>query len=192
MGGPFSRRKLEIVMELSTRDATWGMKNHACWRAITRRKLKSLGSRNVCNLQVLKNLFSRGALVGDEYSGWLVLEIDSIKEGLIILKVDPWLAASKEPIPSNWTSGNRDGRNLKGYNIVDQSEQMVFEYAINGNITSIPWKEFRPALKKVQRTVYLVTLLDDPGFQGENVEVGIRMRDCGRKCRYGISHVYYA
>jgi len=137
----------------------------------------------------------RGFLEGDEYSGWLVLDIDSIKEGIIIIKIDPWLVPSDDPIPSDWISPEENSRtrNLRtSYNIRDQDEGMLFEYAINGNVTTVPWKEFQPQLRQLQRTVYLFTVLDEPGFQGENVEVAFRTRNCGRRCRYGISHLYYA
>lgn len=136
----------------------------------------------------------RGTIAGDEYAGWLVLEIDSIKEGIIVLKIDPFLKPTGEPIPSNWTSDTSGGRRreLKPYDIRKQDDNMIFEYAINGKITSLPWSEFRPKLKRVQRTVYVFTMLDDNNFSGDNVEIAVRMRNCGRTCRYGVSHVYYA
>lgn len=32
-------------------------------------------------------MYSRGAIVGNEYSGWLVVNLKDVKEGVIVLKL---------------------------------------------------------------------------------------------------------
>jgi len=168
---------------------------------------------------------ARGAVTGNEFSGWLVLNIDEIKEGLILIKIDPFYPSNANTITGNWTTVNNEQRRLrhhqhyhheyehyhdydyeleyghdneqrklKKYDLTDQPDTMVFEYAINGQITTIPRDEFIEKLNKahVSRVVWILTLLDDPNFTGKNVELAIRMRGCERACTYGITHVYWA
>lgn len=138
-------------------------------------------------------------MTGNEFSGWLVLNLAEIREGLILVKIDPFYKSDANTITGNWTTVNNERRlevrerQLK-YLVSAQPETMVFEYAINGQITTVPRDEFiqRLTQSQLQRTVWVFTLLDDPNFTGKDVEVSIRMRGCGRFCTYGITHVYYA
>lgn len=141
----------------------------------------------------------RGAVTGNEFSGWLVLNIPEIKVGVILLKIDAFYKNDVNKITGNWTSVNNERRKsrhreLNGYSFSRQPETMVFEYAINGQITTLPRDEFLRKLtqSQLQRVVWVLPLLDDENFTGTDVEVAIRMRGCGRECTYGFTHIYWA
>jgi len=141
----------------------------------------------------------RGAMTGNEFSGWLVLNIPEIKAGLILLKIDAFYASDANTITQNWTSVNNERRKLRQrelgkYTFKRQPDTMVFEYAINGQITTVPRDEFLDKLWRSQlhRVVWVYTLLDDENFSGKDVELAIRLRGCGRECTYGITHVYWS
>ena len=142
-------------------------------------------------------LHSRGTIIGNEFSGWLVLNIPKVKEGIIILKLEPWYTQDTSTITKNWTTVNDQRQRLlraDKYAPKPQPDSMFFDFAIDGKITSLPRDTFLDALKRLDRTVHLLTVLDDPNFTSEakDVEVAIRMRGCGRDCTFGFSHVYWA
>jgi hypothetical protein len=83
---------------------------------------------------------------------------------------------------------------MRSYDTPDLPDTFVFEYAIDGKITTLTREQFLEQKKMVQRVVETITLLDDPGFTtvSKNVEIAIRLRGCGRLCTFGVSHVYWA
>jgi predicted nucleic-acid-binding protein len=80
------------------------------------------------------------------------------------------------------------------YETPDLPDEFIFEYSIDGVITSLSKTDFLEKKQQLQRVVETVTLLDDEGFTSEpkDVEVAIRLRGCGRKCTFGVSHIYWA
>jgi hypothetical protein len=74
------------------------------------------------------------------------------------------------------------------------SNTTIFEYAIDNKIIkSLTKEELINFIKKPQRVVEIMTLLDDPNFISKtNVQVAIRLRNCGHDCALGISHIYWA
>ena len=138
-------------------------------------------------------------MTGNEFSGWLVLNIPEIKRGLILVKIDAFYSRDANTITTNWTSVNNERRKarhrqLGRYSFSGQPDTMVFEYAINGQVTTLPRDDFLQRLSQAQlhRVVWVLTLLDDETFTGNDVELAIRMRGCGRQCTYGVTHVYWA
>jgi hypothetical protein len=83
---------------------------------------------------------------------------------------------------------------MRSYDTPDLPDTFVFEYAIDGKITTLTRDQFLEQKKLLQRVVETITLLDDPGFTtaSKNVEIAIRLRGCGRECTFGVSHVYWA
>ena len=136
--------------------------------------------------------------MGNEFSGWLVLTIPPIQEGLILLNIGVWYGANDNSITRNWTTVNNEGsgrrrRQLKKNDMTKQPETMEFEYAIDGQITTLKRDEFKSQLKHISRTNYVITLLNDPNYNNDkDVEIAIRMKGCGRQCTFGLSHVYFA
>lgn len=201
----------------------------------------------VLDLKCLQDLIAvfdgrRGAIVGNEYSGWLVMKVPNVKEGIIVIKIHTWHKEGESAITKDWTTVNNervrrrtqtkervkgrkreirknglpeiggDGKITNGrgdteatfadsqrelwasVETPDQPDTMVFEYAIDGQITSLSKDEFFEKKQQIQRVVETITLLDDENFTTEpkDVEVAIRLRGCGRKCTFGLTHVYWA
>ena len=166
---------------------------------------------------------SRGAVIGNEFSGWLVMNLKDLKEGIIVIKLHTWHYDSENTVTQGWTTVNNE-RHLRGenselagenaeslnflqdhgsgertlmrsYETPELPDDFVFEYAIDGKITSLSKTEFLEKKKQVQRVVETLTLLDDENFTSEkkDVEVAVRMaRGCDRKCTFGVSHIYWA
>ena len=166
---------------------------------------------------------SRGFLIGNEYSGWLVMELPEVKEGIIVLKMFTWTKPEQSTITEGWTSVNNERRRLgtseqhrqdntsaksflhwdedeipvpeeRARRLAEIPDTFVFDFAINGKVTSWNKDEFLERKQDVQRVVETWTLLDDASFtsQPTSVELAIRMRGCGRVCSFGVTHVYWA
>jgi hypothetical protein len=139
---------------------------------------------------------SRGMVVGNEWAGWLVMELPEVKEGIIILKLITNLESDLNPRAKEWTTVNNEGggsdRQLT--EMKNFPDEFLFDYAIDGKITSLSKSEFIDQVKQPQRVVEVLTVLDDPSFTAKpkTVQVAFRMRNCGNKCTFGISHVYWA
>jgi hypothetical protein len=155
----------------------------------------------------------RGYLAGNEYSGWVVMDIPDMKEGILLLKF--WTWTNKVTRTDGWTSVKRmlgaalNNQTFSADVFDDENEYLdsdsppnerrrlslpdgfLFDYAINGKITTLNIDQFTEKLKSVQRVVDIITLLDDPNFTSatKNVEVAFRMRECGRECTLA-PHVY--
>lgn len=161
---------------------------------------------------------SRGMLSGNELSGWLVMDLPAVKDGLIILKIVTWLNEASNTVTNGWTTVNNEGGGRRlgqpsessrnqtfGADLIsDQARDLIeladlpdsffFDYAINGKSTSLGKAEFIQRYSHPQRVVELITLLDDPSFTDEvvPVEVAVRLRGCGRDVTLGVSHIYWA
>ena len=171
----------------------------------------------------------RGAVIGNEYSGWLVFKLEDLKEGLILLKLFTMLPEENSKRTEGWTSVNnepiekrmlRDGKHSsredaaetkelgseakqedghrrlggKQENLDDLPESFRFEYAIDGEITSLDKGQLEERLHGVERLTTVITLLDDPIFSSKKktVEVAIRLVGTERKVAFGVSHIYWA
>lgn len=168
----------------------------------------------------------RGGIIGNEFSGWLVLTLKDVTEGLIMIKLHTWHTEDENLITKGWTAVNneverrrlRDGkqkldtspqsvgsevndgdrnlpRNLvRSTDTVDLPDTFVFEYAIDGKVTTLSKDEFLERNHHIKRVVEILTLLDDKDFTSEakDVEIAIRMRGCGRVCTFALTHVYWA
>jgi hypothetical protein len=144
---------------------------------------------------------ARGTIVGNEFSGWLVMEITNVSHGLIILKLVTYLQPSFNTRTAGWTSVNNEGPALENRpeakTLGDLAEtlpqQFEFEYAINGVITTLNRAEFLDRHKQPQRVMEVITLLDDPSYpKKDKLQVAFRMKQCGRACTFGLSHIYWA
>ncbi|CAB9502397.1 expressed unknown protein [Seminavis robusta] len=156
---------------------------------------------------------SRGILLGNGYSGWLVMNV-KVKEGIIILKFHSWAKKEWVTIAKDWTSENNERRALKtaanatstevtqerflgkGDPIDGFPDSFRLEYAVNGKVTSMTKDELKEKYRKQpQRVVELLVLMDDPSMAGDkevDVEIAIRLKDCGTDCVIGVSHIYWA
>ena len=158
---------------------------------------------------------ARGMILGNEYSGWLVMELPNVKAGIVVMKVvTERLTPEHSTRTVGWETVNNEssGRRLMTYSSIPQSrllrnlkkeeikpiellpETFQFDFAIDGKITTLNKNEFKDRVKQPQRVLEFMTLLDDPNFTTtkKTVEVAFRMRGCGRSCVIGISHIYWA
>jgi hypothetical protein len=149
----------------------------------------------------------RGVVIGNEWAGWLVLELPDVTEGIIVMKIVTYMNPAQNTRTNGWTSvNNKEGKRRRLEDseaepparllvtLTELPDEFMFDYAINGKITSLNKAEFIDFVKKPQRVVEFITVLDDPDFTTEptNVEVAFRMRNCGRQCTFALSHVYWA
>jgi hypothetical protein len=155
----------------------------------------------------------RGGLIFDGLSGWMILNLEKVKEGVIILGLYDWLGADSNPRTKGWkcengatdcpgarnASDNDDGGNnvrlLKGKSPPEKCDAYRFEFAIDGKITSWTKAQFDANRRQVQRVVHLFQLLDDPKYTNgkeKDVELAIRLTGCGRGNAAQLTHVYWA
>jgi len=115
---------------------------------------------------------ARGGWVGGCLSGWLALNIQGVKNGLIILKIGIWKRGA-EPL---------------------KDPLLFFDYAVNGKVTTLNSTELRARIPKAQRVIELFTVLDDPSQStSQDYEVAIRMRGCGPDgANISLTHVYWS
>jgi len=153
---------------------------------------------------------ARAALVGNALSGWLVMTLPAVKEGIIMIKVHSW--ASPNTITQDWKTENNERKLNLGavdheddYDDSDQNHRLLdpaekfpdtfkFEYAIDGVVTTLNKAEFIEKRKTVQRVVEIITLVDDEKFttEAKDVEIAVRLQGCDKECTIGVSHVYWA
>jgi hypothetical protein len=109
---------------------------------------------------------NEGGLIGNESSGWLVMNLSNVTEGIIMFKFET------------------------------ESSDLTFDYAINNEVVSLNKAQFADKRKAPQDEVELVTLLDDPGFvtgdEAMDVEFAIHVKNCGNDCKFKLTHVYWA
>jgi hypothetical protein len=171
---------------------------------------------------------SRGAVIGNEWSGWLVMTLKDLVAGIIVIKLHTWHYQQEQIIAGSWDSVNGERRRLghvdklskrerrvvasdASFPVIDSSdsdvdrnlmrsydtlalpETFMFDYAINGVITSLNATEFLAQKLQVSRLVETWTLLDNPDFTNDpqDVEVAIRLRGSGRQVVFGVSHIYW-
>ena len=70
----------------------------------------------------------------------------------------------------------------------------LFEYAINGNVTSLDLGSFNARKQDIARVVETLVLLEDPNFTGgteQEVEVAIRISGCARTNTFKLTHLYW-
>lgn len=144
---------------------------------------------------------ARGGLMFHEYSGWIVMNIPKVKEGIIMIKMETWHFADEVPVAEGWKTVNNERnlrseqRNLKRQQI-PYCDDFHFDFAVDGKITSWNLEEFKEANKNIQRVVEVFTMLDDPAYvkEGEekDVELAIRLHGCGDEKVFSLTHVYWA
>lgn len=151
---------------------------------------------------------NRAGLLIDGYSGWVVMNIPNLKNGFVAIKVETWHWPNENAKTDGWESINNEGRrNMRstlGNSTVTRNlkqpppefcEEFHFEYAIDGQITSLNLEEYQTRIMQVQRVVQTLTLMKDPNYTGgveKEVEVAFRITGCARVINWQLSHVYYS
>ncbi len=149
----------------------------------------------------------RGGINGDALSGWIVMTLEGVKEGIIMMNIDFW--HGKVPRTEGWIEVNDGKRNLLQYSnndgdvshrvlggYVPPATNIVVEFALNGKTTIWDNAELVKQTKVVQRVVQWIVLLNDEDMpksgRVENIELAFRLNGCGRECMLSINHVYWA
>jgi hypothetical protein len=182
----------------------------------------------------------RNGLKYNSYSGWIVMNIPDLKNGIIMIKNEGWHIENEMWRTKGWTSINNEPRvlgstrgdfdltmdhsntttfwaernnnnnnnntsssslgrrKLGGKEEPQPCEDFRFEYAIDGKVTSLSEDDMTERVKKVQRDVTLIVLLNDPDYTGatggeeREVEVAVRITGCGRKKVFNLNHIYWS
>jgi hypothetical protein len=162
----------------------------------------------------------RGGIFFDSYSGWLIVNLEDLKHGLVILRVETWHGSPSSKKTKGWQCENNicdpSQRRLESLSQAPNSttvestedestetrrlktktpppeycDDFQFEFALDGEITT--WSKADMGSQKD----IMWTLLDDPDFikgkKPKDVELAIRQTGCGRVKPLHLTHVYWA
>lgn len=151
------------------------------------------------------------------------MNIPDVKYGYIAVKYESWHKKDGNVATDGWESINNERRRLresdaailssKGNSSHPQSthattnhrllktkpapycNEFVFEYAVDGVVTTLNMTEWERRSQHVQRVVEVMTILEDPNYTSgveTQVEIAVRIRGCGRVKHFTLSHVYWA
>lgn len=163
------------------------------------------GRRGSCLLS--GHQYSTGGILFRSYSGWLVMTLPAVQQGLIVTKIesrhDPSDKATKEDVGGRSlreeyayidadNDENTDKRQLG--RVLEVCDAFTFEFSIDGNITTWNKTDWNSFSKQAQSGVELQTLLDDQNFteEGRDVELAIRFTGCGDVMTMSLTHIYFA
>jgi hypothetical protein len=176
------------------------------------------GQSETCLLRAHND--GRNGLLFDGLSGWIVMTIPDLLHGQIIVKLETWhrtgenwRTAAFKTVNDEATGEPPDQRRLlpvipddhQGMVVINSSrilkekprelcDRFLFQYAINGNITSVDVTTFKERKQDLARVVETYVVLDDPTFTGgveTEVEVAIRIVGCERNNTFKFSHIYW-
>lgn len=150
---------------------------------------------------------NRGGLLFDSLSGWLIVNLEKMTHGIIFVRVEDWTGPGTNKQTWGWKCANgktdcpAEGNNKKLEQLrrslgnPNKCDNFIFEFAIDGIITSWNKTAWETNRKSVQRVVHLWQLLDDAGFTAgkeKDVELAIRLTGCARETTFSLSHIYWA
>ncbi len=151
----------------------------------------------------------RNGIEFDGYSGWMVLNLPDVQYGYIAVKYHSWHSADGLQKTAGWTSINNERRLGSPSNDTKVNEhsrllkempapfcdEFHFDYAIDGNVTSLNLTEWQQRSYQVQRVVEVLTILEDPSYTGgqeREIEIAVRITGCARKKHFALTHVYWS
>jgi len=140
---------------------------------------------------------ARNTISGDGLSGWLVIQIPKVKEGLILARMEWWHPRGNWPMTEGWTEVNNGNRALG--KAIPYPDDVFIDFAVNGEIIGTWDKdEIQTRIIEIAYNEAFYKFLDDEDFiqseEGEPVEFGIRIRSESdpRMAGLSLTHVYYA
>ena len=165
-----------------------------------------LGEGNACPLYAHND--NRGGVRFDSLSGWMVLNLEKMKHGYIMLKIEDWHPARTVSETQGWScidndceknprrlSEHEDHRKLGKPPVPDYCASWAIDIAIDGKISTWDKDTWMSRYSNPQRVVQVWEVMDDPDFlNGEtrDVEFGFRMRGCDREKVFQFTHIYWA
>ncbi|CAJ1951846.1 unnamed protein product [Cylindrotheca closterium] len=154
---------------------------------------------------------SRNGIMYHGYSGWLFFNIPDLKYGYIVAKIETWhwegigIADTWDKINGNKKTApkakNKKKKKKKGgkHRRLKQKRNYCktfwFEFSINGEVKTMSLSKWNTKIHSVQRVVETVSLLADPEFTGgeeKEVELGMRIRGCGKTKVFSLTHLYWS
>lgn len=158
----------------------------------------------------------RGGIFMDSLSGWIVMNLENVEQGVIAVKFETWHLTNENPRTDGWTCinnhcgdrhlvayeserppihpGSTVHRDLKKQSPPAICDDFKLEFAIDGEITSWDRAKFLERKSNPERVVEIVTLVDNPEFSingPRDVELAIRIIGCQRINTFLFSHVYW-
>lgn len=147
-----------------------------------------------------------------------------MQHGFIALKIETWHPAKSNPKTSEWNSINNErrelsekyegpylrtsfgsnqsvdnlaeteGRQLKA-KVPDYCPEFMFEFSIDGKVTSWDKDKFLENMGVIQRVVEVLKVVEDPGITGgkeKEVEFAFRITGCKNEKVMHLTHMYWA
>lgn len=144
---------------------------------------------------------NRGGLAFDGFSGWMMFDLENMKHGLIVVRMEDWRGPPSET--KDWKCVNNQNCTdsevspPKVRRLGDGEDKRCtdwrFQFAIDGAVTSWDSPTFINLGERIQRVVPLWLLLDDEDWgEPRDVELAIRIEGCGRDFPLLLSHIYWA
>jgi len=143
----------------------------------------------------------RIGIMGDGLSGWLVVTLPELKEGLVFARMEDWHPRNGELKKTmTWSEVNDgmtdgEGRELKRVP-PPWPEDFMIDIAVNGKIhKSYTKEEWYKYAEPIAYNNAMYPLVDDKSFAGSGaIEIGIRLRSESNPRNAGmtLSHIYFA
>lgn len=160
-------------------------------------------SRESSCLMAGHNDYTRAGILGDALSGWLLMSVQHIKEGVVLARLDFKNVPEKNPVTEGWTQINDKATAGDDKNNNDDAQRQLipkdfsFDYSVNGKVTSLTKTDFENlgvTIGNNEMTLYPLFVDPSPHDEEERmVEIGIRVRSKqGRRVRVMLTHLYYA
>mmetsp|Transcript_23939 Transcript_23939/g.51692 ORF Transcript_23939/g.51692 Transcript_23939/m.51692 type:complete len:928 (+) Transcript_23939:79-2862(+) len=144
---------------------------------------------------------ARGMMQGDGLSGWLVLELKDVTEGIFMARMESYHPYNSNKRTEGWkavNNGRDDGRRKLKAPPPPLLPTFLFEVAVNGVIQS-SWNstEYQAQCHYISYNNAICVLWDDEQWplknEKEDVEFAIRLGgDGSRADMMALTHVYYA
>jgi len=135
----------------------------------------------------------RSQVSGDGLSGWLVVNVPDVKEGLIFARLE-WWHARRISQTDGWTEVNNGiGGRLLG-KVEAWPDDLFFDIAVNGKIVkTYNYEEMMAKTGEIAYNESFYPLVDDKSVTGD-VELGLRMRSekDPRMAGMAVTHIYWA
>lgn len=138
------------------------------------------------------------SISGDGLSGWLVIDMPKMKEGLILAKLEFWHPRSNNELTKGWTEvNNGEVRRSLGGHFSEWPDDFKVDIAVNGKIVKT-WNfdDMKELRKEVQHNEAFYPMVDDKNLAGEekDVELAIRLSSSidPRLAGLSLTHLYYA
>jgi len=143
---------------------------------------------------------ARTSVSGDGLSGWLLVHVPKVTNGLILFRMENWHNNHRNKATESWTEPNagKHSRRLLKAAAKAFSQDVLIDLSLNGKVTTWTRDQFNARNFKIQNFEHYYKLLDDESLVGQEIdyEVGFRVRGVvGEQARanvFPLTHIYYS